>query len=164
MGSVQSKGCGPVEPSSGEEVAGPHSGASSGRMLRVVGELSDESLGRLRDEPVVWCSTLREDGSPHLTPVWFLFVDGVWWICTEARNRKVRNVEHDPRVALALPSGTAPLVAEGRATLHRHDFPAHVVAGFARKYGWDIAPSGDGGAALVLFEIPTSRWLLDGSA
>lgn len=128
-----------------------------------MGELSTRRWPGLSSEPVVWCSTLRPDGSPHLTPVWFLYLDGVWWICTEARNRKVRNVDHDPRVALALPSGSAPLVAEGRATIHRRDFLPPVVSGFARKYGWDIAPAGHGGSPLVLFEIPTSRWLLDGT-
>lgn len=128
-----------------------------------MGQLSGDALARLSSEPVVWISTLRPDGSPHLTPVWFLFLDEVWWICTEARNRKVRNVDHDPRVALALPSGHAPLVAEGRATIHRRDFPPPVIAGFARKYDWDIAPPGSGGEPLVLFEIPASRWLLDGT-
>ncbi|WBB66098.1 pyridoxamine 5'-phosphate oxidase family protein [Micromonospora sp. WMMD812] len=37
-----------------------------------------EVLARLDRERGVWLCTLRPDGSPHLTPVWFLFHDGAW--------------------------------------------------------------------------------------
>ncbi|MFC8846532.1 MULTISPECIES: pyridoxamine 5'-phosphate oxidase family protein [unclassified Micromonospora] len=51
-----------------------------------------EVLDRLAGERIVWLRTLRPDGSPHVTPVWFLFRDDEWRICTQERNRKVRNV------------------------------------------------------------------------
>ncbi|GAA0813677.1 pyridoxamine 5'-phosphate oxidase family protein [Spirilliplanes yamanashiensis] len=54
----------------------------------------------------------------HQTPVWFIFHESALWICSAEKNRKVRNVRLDPRVSVALEGGAAPVVAEGRVTLH----------------------------------------------
>jgi general stress protein 26 len=69
---------------------------------------------RLAQEWNVWMCTLRPDGSPHVTPVWFAYQDETWWIGSDERSVKVRNVKADSRVVLALESGAAPVVAEGR--------------------------------------------------
>ncbi|WP_305788236.1 pyridoxamine 5'-phosphate oxidase family protein [Symbioplanes lichenis] len=37
--------------------------------------LDPEVAARLEREPLAWLCTLRGDGSPHLTPVWFVFHD-----------------------------------------------------------------------------------------
>lgn len=120
---------------------------------------------RLRDDPNAWLTTLRPDGSPHVTPVWFVYADATWWICCSERSIKVRNLERDPRVALALEDGVHPAVAEGRATIRRDAFPPNIVAAFKAKYdGWDITTPFEGGGARVLLEVPVDRWLLDGIA
>ncbi|MFE0592686.1 pyridoxamine 5'-phosphate oxidase family protein [Micromonospora echinospora] len=121
-----------------------------------------EVLARLGRERNVWFCTLRPDGSPHLTPVWFVHLDDQWWICTAARNRKVRNVAADPRVSLALEDGRAPVVAEGTVTVHRESFPSDVVAAFRAKYGWDVTGSDGPEGGNVLLEVTVSRWLLAG--
>lgn len=122
-----------------------------------------ELVKRLARERIVWMCTLRPDGSPHVTPVWFVHRDGAWWVGTDGRSVKVRNVTADPRVSLAVEGGAAPVVAEGHARVRR-DFPDAVVAAFADKYdGWDVTiPYGPGGR--VLFEVPVDRWLLAGTA
>ena len=33
---------------------------------------------RLFDESIAWLSTVRADGTPHVTPVWFVYGGGVW--------------------------------------------------------------------------------------
>lgn len=66
-------------------------------------ELRGGAKRRLEEEKVVWCATVRRDGSPHLTPVWFVFDDGTWWIATARRNVKVANIERQDQVSLALP-------------------------------------------------------------
>ncbi|WMF04416.1 pyridoxamine 5'-phosphate oxidase family protein [Micromonospora robiginosa] len=105
------------------------------------------------------------DGSPHVTPVWFVHVDGVWWVCCEAGSVKARNVAADPRVSLALEDGDHPVVAEGAARLHHGDFPPAVVRAFADKYdGWDIRQPVTPDSGRVLLEIPVRRWLLAGTA
>jgi PPOX class probable F420-dependent enzyme len=122
-------------------------------------------LDRLVRERNAWMCTLRPDGSPHVTPVWFVYQHGSWWIGTDARSVKVRNVTADPRVSVVLEDGDAPVVAEGRAILHHHDFRPDVVAGFAAKYhGWDVTRPYSPRSARVLFEVPVERWLLAGTA
>ncbi|WP_410662700.1 pyridoxamine 5'-phosphate oxidase family protein [Amycolatopsis sp. lyj-84] len=126
----------------------------------------DQSLiERLARERNVWLCTLRRDGSPHVTPVWFVYLDGVFWIGSGERNVKVRNVDNDPRVSLALEDGDAPAVAEGLARVHRGDLREDVLEALAAKYdGWaagrEIEPFG----ARVLIEVPVKRWLLEGVA
>ncbi|WP_229400970.1 pyridoxamine 5'-phosphate oxidase family protein [Micromonospora okii] len=124
-------------------------------------EPQPEVLDRLDRERIAWLCTVRPDGSPHVTPVWFLYRDGEWWICTQERNRKFRNVVADPRVSLALPDGVSPVVAEGDAAVVRAPFPRAVVDGFRREYDWDITvpPGGN-----VLLRVVVTRWLMAGSA
>ncbi|MEV6693335.1 TIGR03618 family F420-dependent PPOX class oxidoreductase [Micromonospora sp. NPDC051196] len=123
-----------------------------------------EVLERLDRERVVWLCTLRPDGSPHLTPVWFLYLDDVWWIGTAERNRKVRNIAADPRVSLALPDGDAPVVAEGSASIVRQPFPSAVVEGLRHRYdGWDVTVDSPDGR-YVLLRIAVTRWLMAGRA
>lgn len=114
----------------------------------------------------MWLTTLRPDGSPHTTPVWFVHDAATWWIGTPERSVKVRNVLTDPRVSLALQDGDAPVVAEGLARVHRRDFPGQVVSRFAAKYaGWDVTdPQQPPSGPRVLLEIAVSRWLLAGAA
>ncbi|MEV6909517.1 pyridoxamine 5'-phosphate oxidase family protein [Amycolatopsis sp. NPDC051071] len=98
----------------------------------------DQSLiERLARERNVWLCTLRADGSPHVTPVWFVYLD----------------------------DGDAPVVAEGLVRVHREALREDVLAALAVKYdGWaageEIEPFGD----RVLLEIPIMRWLLPGVA
>ncbi|TDB76621.1 nitroreductase/quinone reductase family protein [Micromonospora sp. KC723] len=120
---------------------------------------------RLQRERNVWLCTVRRDGSPHVTPVWFVHHGRTWWIGCDGRSVKVRNVLANPRVSLALEDGTAPVVAEGLARVHRGDFPEAVVRAFAAKYqGWEVAATTRPDDTRVLLEIPVRRWLLAGSA
>ncbi len=107
---------------------------------------------------------MRPDGSPHATPVWFVFLRDSWWIGTDAGAVKVRNIERAPRVSLALEDGRAPVVAEGEARLHRGQFPADITEAFAAKYDWDVTAPYRPGADRVLIQVPVGRWLLAGVA
>jgi len=61
--------------------------------------------------------------------------------------------------------GSAPVVAEGIARVHRGDFPSEVVAAFARKYsGWNIRQRTGPRSVRVLLEVSVQRWLLAGTA
>lgn len=116
----------------------------------------------LADAACAWLTTLRRDGSPHVTPVWFLLDEGTFWIASSTVNVKVVNMQRDPRVAIAVDgSGARPAVAQGRAEVH-HDIDAHpaLLARFATKYdGWDAADERQDGPR-VLVEVRIDRWLL----
>jgi F420H(2)-dependent biliverdin reductase len=122
----------------------------------------DERLARrLATERNVWLASQRRDGSPHLTPVWFVWDGSAFWICTCTDNVKARNLARDPRLALALEDGDRPVVAEGDAVLHGRPYPPAVVDAFRAKFDWDItvddSPDGDYG---LLLEVEPRRWLL----
>jgi hypothetical protein len=63
-----------------------------------------------------WLSTVNEDGSPHVTAVGALWLDGGFWFQTGSGTRKGRNVARDPRCSIALSIRDADVVVEGEAT------------------------------------------------
>jgi nitroimidazol reductase NimA-like FMN-containing flavoprotein (pyridoxamine 5'-phosphate oxidase superfamily) len=46
--------------------------------------------------------TLNEDGSVHLTAVWYLFDAGCFYVATSSRSRKARNAIARPRATLMM--------------------------------------------------------------
>ena len=65
-------------------------------------------------------ATLLPDGAPHLTPLWFEYVDGEFRTTVEANTVKRWNIERDPRVAICIEGATPPyqaVMAHGVARL-----------------------------------------------
>jgi PPOX class probable F420-dependent enzyme len=119
------------------------------------------SAERLHAESNCWLATVRPDGRPHLTPIWFVFHADRFWTCSLPTSVKVANMRAEPRVSVSLESGTTPVVAEGRAALHEGPpFPPDVVAAFVAKFDWDLDHDDDG--YTVLAEIAVDRWLMGG--
>ena len=42
--------------------------------------IDDALAERLHTEKNVWLCTVRSDGSPHLTPIWFVHHDDAFWV------------------------------------------------------------------------------------
>ncbi len=75
---------------------------------------------RLRAEPIIWLSTVRPDGRPHLVPVWYLWDGRTILVFSQPGAQKVRNLRHSSQVALALDTadeGEDVVIIEGEATL-----------------------------------------------
>ena len=126
--------------------------------------LSAEAASRVSEARIGWLTTLRRAGSPHTTPVWFVFHEESIWIATGRRNVKAANMRSEPRVSIAVDgSADAPLVAEGKAELMDVAATSRaVVAAFAEKYdGWDIGDESVDGPRVVV-KVIVSRWLLAG--
>src|SRR5215211_9157541 len=62
-----------------------------------------------------WLCTLNEDGSPHVTAVGALWLDGTFWFQTGSPTRKARNVTRDPRCAVAVSIKDSDVVVQGDA-------------------------------------------------
>lgn len=124
-----------------------------------------DTTERLAQERNVWVATTNPDGRPHLTPVWFVFVGGRFWIGTGRDNVKTRNVTANPTVSIALQDGDQPVVAEGTVVVHPRGRPDDVVEAFAQKYGWDITlPDDPDVGPVVLWEITPRKWLFGAPA
>jgi PPOX class probable F420-dependent enzyme len=62
-------------------------------------------------------ATLRRDGTPHLTTVWYRWDGEAFWIATDRRRAKFRNIRRDHRVGLLVddPARETSVSATGRA-------------------------------------------------
>ena len=58
--------------------------------------------GFLDSEPVVWMSTVRPDGGPHIIPIWFSWDGDALVVFSKPGAQKVRNLQVHPEVMLAL--------------------------------------------------------------
>jgi PPOX class probable F420-dependent enzyme len=56
----------------------------------------------LEHEPIVWVSTVRPDGTPHLVPTWFWWDGEALLVFSKPNAQKIRNVRVNPSVMLAL--------------------------------------------------------------
>jgi hypothetical protein len=102
-----------------------------------------------------WLTTINEDGSPHVTPVGALWLDGTFWFQTGTGTRKRRNVTRDRRCAVAVSIRDADVVFEGEAT--QVTDPA-VIARVAKGWadgGWPVEPDESGSGITAPFNAPS---------
>ena len=93
----------------------------------------------LETEPVIWLSSIRTDGAPHLVPTWFVWDGETIVIRSKPHARKVRNLAHDPRAMLALGDAeddfdVGLLEARADVTVGDAEAPAPLPSGFVAKY------------------------------
>ena len=55
---------------------------------------------RLRDEQLIWLTTVGSDGTPQPNPVWFLWNGEQILIFSEPNQAKIRNIQRSPRISL----------------------------------------------------------------
>ena len=105
--------------------------------------IDERAEQRLRAENNIWVATVRLDGRPHLTPVWFAWHAGRMYICIDPKSVKARNLAANGQVALALEDGSSPLIFEGTAQrVEGADRPRGALDEFKRKYDWSIEADG----------------------
>ena len=72
-------------------------------MTAATAALAEARLDRfLSSEPVVWLSTVRPDGAPHLVPIWFTWDGWSLLVFSKPGAQKVRNLRANPVAMLAL--------------------------------------------------------------
>src|SRR4051794_23918316 len=101
-----------------------------------------------------WLSTLNEDGSPHVTAVGAIWLDGTFWFQTGGATRKGRNVTRDPRCSVAVSVRDADVVLEGDARrVTDPDAVARVAQAWADS-GWPAESAEDGSGITAPFNAP----------
>ncbi len=106
----------------GVSTAGTASCRETGRsgVLDLMNEQDAHRDKRLRTAQIIWLSSTRPDGRPHVVPVWFDWDGQTMLIFSQPGNQKVKNLRHDPRVTLHLESadeGSDIVILEGTAEL-----------------------------------------------
>ena len=95
------------------------------------------------DRHTPWLTTINPDGSPHLTPVGFAQLDGVWYFTSGPGTRKSRNIAADPRCVVSVATHPFDLVIEGRAGRVTDADELRSVADAYHKQGWPSQVEGD---------------------
>ena len=97
---------------------------------------------RLRRELIIWLTTVRPDGMPQPTPVWFLWDGDTFLLYSQPNARKLRNMAHDSRVALNLNCdewGSKVVAITGEASIDQAAPPVNRNAAYMRKFREGIA-------------------------
>lgn len=102
--------------------------------------VTEKARQQLARDLVCWLTTVRPDGQPQSSLVWFWSEDGTAWIRSQPGTPKVRNVDASPRVGIHLNSdstGGTLVALEGRATVVA-ELPDDVRVAYLGKYGRQI--------------------------
>jgi hypothetical protein len=103
-----------------------------------------------------WLATINPDGSPHVTGVGALWVDGAFYFETGERTGKGRNLARDPRCTLSLATHEFDLVVDGLA---RRVTDRTTVADMAKRWaagGWPARVDDTGTALTAEFSAPSA--------
>jgi PPOX class probable F420-dependent enzyme len=101
-------------------------------------EFGARAARHLREDRVVWLTTVSPSGSPLPSPVWFFWEEpDTVLVFSLAGTARARNLQANPRVSLNFPGngdGGDIVVLSGRATVEPDAPPAHAVPGYAEKH------------------------------
>jgi PPOX class probable F420-dependent enzyme len=98
-------------------------------------DLTDDDRAFLAERHLATLTTLRADGSPHVSPVGFTYADGTARIITWATSVKARNAARGGRAAVSQVAGRRWLTLEGAVELVTDpERTAIAVAAYAARY------------------------------
>jgi PPOX class probable F420-dependent enzyme len=106
-------------------------------------------------------ATVMPDGSPQVTPVWFLYDSGKFIVNTARGRIKDRNMTQNAKVALSIVDPENPyahIAVRGTIVKATEEGATANINALAKKYlGQDTYPFGQPGEVRVIYEIqPTS--------
>jgi PPOX class probable F420-dependent enzyme len=95
----------------------------------------------LKEDQVVWLTTVGPDGTPQPSPVWFLWGGDTVLIRSQPSTPKVRNIEQRNRVSLhfnCTPNGGDVVILTGEAWVEAGAAPASLDPAYINKYAGGI--------------------------
>jgi PPOX class probable F420-dependent enzyme len=116
-----------------------------GRVIDESTEFGARAARRLRDEIVVWMTTVTPGGGPVPRPVWFHWDGGDSVLMYSQPKTRIRNLEASPRVSLNFDGdgdGGDIVYLSGAAEIDDDAPPAHEHAEYLAKYDAHIARLG----------------------
>jgi PPOX class probable F420-dependent enzyme len=104
----------------------------------------ERAARRLRDERLIWLTTVDGKGMPQPTPVWFLWDEATatFLVYSRADAKRLTHIQQNSRVALNFDgngSGGDIIVITGMAQISSADPSADKLPSYVEKYGNFIA-------------------------
>jgi PPOX class probable F420-dependent enzyme len=97
----------------------------------------------LKDQYVIWLTTVDAKLTPQPRPVWFIWQDDSFLIFSQAKAHKVAHIRKNPKVALHFNTDETGdkhvIVFTGEAAIDTDCPPAHEIPAYFEKYKDDIA-------------------------
>jgi PPOX class probable F420-dependent enzyme len=106
-------------------------------MLDTSTEFGAKAAQRLSQQGILWLVTVRKDGTPQPSPVWFLWDGETILIYSQPNTQKLRNIARSARVSLHLNSdqwGNDVTVLTGEARIDEAALLVREVPAFVKKY------------------------------
>lgn len=100
---------------------------------------------RLRDELIIWLTTVRLNRVPEPSPVWFLWDGQTVLVYSQPGKLKLTNIQRNPNVALHFDGdghGGDIVILTGNAVIDHDTPPASDVPAYVEKYRARIAEIG----------------------
>jgi PPOX class probable F420-dependent enzyme len=97
---------------------------------------------RLKNDYVIWLTTVRADGMPQPTPVWFIWQDDSILIYSSDKAQKIRNIRANGKVAVNLDNthdGENYVVFQGEAKIEPDALKASQMPAYIEKYRQGMA-------------------------
>jgi pyridoxamine 5'-phosphate oxidase-like protein len=102
-----------------------------------------------QEVPVAHVGSILPDGSPHVVPLWFVWLEDAVFVSCREGSRVHRNLQLEPRTVLAFDRGRdwpdqAGVLVHGRAEFLPEDHPAlrRALSAWFEKYRGELAGSG----------------------
>ncbi|HLZ20978.1 MAG TPA: TIGR03667 family PPOX class F420-dependent oxidoreductase [Ktedonobacterales bacterium] len=92
---------------------------------------------RLRDEHVIWLTTIGADGTPQPNPVWFLWDGDSMLVYNKTGAKRLANIQRDPHVSLNFESGADGndvIILSGEARLSPDEIAPEKNTAYVAKY------------------------------
>lgn len=59
----------------------------------------------LRSQKILRLATIDSRGSPHIVPVWYMYTNGKFYVGTNTRTRKAKNIKKNAKVSFCVDIG-----------------------------------------------------------
>ena len=112
-------------------------------MIDFTSKLGARTEERLKEEKIIWLTTVSSSGTPQPNPVWFFWDEGSVIIYSQPTSYKVQNIARNSKVSLHFQTdeeGGDVVVLTGEASLDE-DPPAHD-SRYIEKYREEIPKIG----------------------
>jgi len=106
-------------------------------MIDTTTEFGQRVTRRLKEERIIWLTTVDQNDTPQPRPVWFWWDGATFLIYSLPGTHKLEHISHNPNVALNLDGdgrGGDIVVIAGEAHLAEDTPPANEMAEYAAKY------------------------------